>query len=97
MATGDDLRVGYVGLASTDRHIYALFAGLTRAEAGRNSFFGREVHVFDWTGELVERLTLDEIAFAMAVSPDGRELFAARHDPEPAVVRYVLPERLWGG
>lgn len=97
MATGDDLRVGYVDISSTDRHIYALFSGKTRGEAGANTFFGREVHVFDWSGELVERLLLDEIAFTMAIAPDGRHLFAVRHDPEPAIARYVLPALPGGG
>lgn len=96
MATGNDLRAGYVGLASTDEHIYALFSGQLRSEAGANTFFGREVHVFDWSGKKVGQIELDEIAAAIAVTPDGRQMFAIRHDPEPAVVRYELPRSLTG-
>lgn len=92
MAAGNDLRVGYVGLASTNEHIYALFSGMLGSEGGANTFFGREVHVFDWSGKKVGQMKLDEIAAAIAVTPDGRQMFAIRHDPEPSVVRYAIPQ-----
>jgi hypothetical protein len=97
MAAGDDLRVGYVGLASTNEHIYALFSGELRSEAGANAFFGREVHVFDWSGKKVAQMKLDEPAFAIAITQDGDRMYAIRHDPEPSVVRYVLPRPSTGG
>lgn len=97
MATGEDLRAGYVGLASTAHHIYALFSGRLRSEAGANTFFGREIHVFDWSGKKVARLGLDELAVAIAVTPDGKQMFAVRHDPEPSVVRHALPDLPTGG
>ncbi|HYW12969.1 MAG TPA: BF3164 family lipoprotein [Longimicrobium sp.] len=96
MAAGDDLRVGYVGIASTNERIYALFSGELRSEAGANSFLGREVHVFNWSGKKIARLELDALAVAITVTPDGRQLFAIRHDPEPSVARYMLPPSATG-
>ena len=97
MAIGGDLRVGYVDLASTDDRIYALFSGQLAASAGSTSFYGREIHVFDWSGELLHRLPLDEPAFTIAVDPAGTRLYAIRHDPAPAIIRYQIPRAARGG
>jgi hypothetical protein len=93
MATGSDLRFGYTGLASTDEHIYALFSGQLRGEGGAYSYFGTEVHVYTWTGERVATYRLDERARAIAITPDGRRLYAVQWTPEPRVVRYALEEQ----
>ncbi|HEV3049535.1 MAG TPA: BF3164 family lipoprotein [Longimicrobium sp.] len=97
MAVGGDLRVGYVDLASTDDRIYALFSGQLIKDAGSTSYYGREVHVFDWSGRQLHRLPLDEPAFSMAVDPTGTRLYAIRHDPTPSVVRYEIPPAARGG
>lgn len=91
MATGDDLRAGYVDLASTGEFIFGLFSGRTRREAGASTFFGDEVHVFNWDGQMVRKFKLDGFAFTMAVDETLRSLYAVRHDPEPSIVRYALP------
>ena len=96
MATGDDLRVGYLDLASTSRHLYALYSGKTRAESRGRTYFGKEVHVYDWNGERLATLALPELAFTLTVDPAGRYLYAVHHDPEPRVARYTLPANLRG-
>lgn len=93
MGTGEDLRFGYVDLFATDERLYALYSGATRAERPGKATFGGEVHVFDWDGRLRARYALDALALAIAVDPGGRTLYAIRHDPEPAVVRYPIPPR----
>lgn len=94
MATGNDLRFGYTGLASTQRHIYALYSGQLRGEGGRYSYFGTEVHVYTWDGDRVATFKLDERARGIAVTPDGRQMYAVQWTPEPRVVRYSLQERV---
>ncbi len=91
MGTGDDLRFGYVDAAATGDRVFALFSGRTRAGYRRAAPFGRSIHVFDWTGRLRSILRLDADVLAIAVSPDGTHLYALRHDPTPAVLRYPLP------
>lgn len=91
MATGDDLRFGYVDLAASEEHIYALFSGRTRRGFPGVANFGEYVHVYDWTGQLVAVFELDSDALAIAVDPSDGTLYALRHDPRPAVVRYTLP------
>lgn len=97
MAIGDDLRVGYVDLVSTDARIYALFSGRVAGDVGASAFFGHEVHVFDWAGKRLVRLPLDEPAVSIAVDAGGTRLFAIRHDPAPAIVRYQIPAAARGG
>lgn len=93
MATGDDLRFGYIDVAVAGGRIYGLFSGRTRGgwEDGRAAL-GRHVHVFRRSGELEEVLELDADAIALAVDPEAGWLFAARHLPTPAVLRYPLSE-----
>lgn len=90
MATGNDLRFGYTGLASTNRHIYAMYSGQVRGDGGAYSYFGTEVHVYTWEGERVATFSLDERARAIAVTPDGKLLYAVQWTPEPRIVRYSL-------
>jgi hypothetical protein len=93
MATGDDLRFGYVDLFAAGDWLYALYSGVTRAERPGKASFGGEVHVFDWDGRLRARYALDALALGLAVDPAGRTLYTIRHDPEPAVLQYRLPPR----
>jgi len=92
LATGEDLRFGYVDVTTTDERIYALFSGRTRAgHPGGEAVYGREVHVFDWEGTLRSVLQLDTDAMAIAVDPARNRLLAVRHLPIPALLSYALP------
>ena len=90
MALGDDVRAGYVDLASTRDRIYALFSGAVGMQ-GSDTFAGREVHVFDWSGKQLSRMQLDAPVWTIAVEPGGRRMFGVRNDPEPSIVRFDLP------
>jgi hypothetical protein len=91
MATGDDLRFGYVDASAAGDRIFALYSGHTRAERPGRANFGDEVHVFDWDGNMRARYRLDHPALTIAVDAGSRTLYAVRHDPEPAIVSYPLP------
>ena len=94
LATGDDLRFGYVDVATTKNLIYALFSGRTRAGHPEDAVYGQAVHVFDWGGELVSVLQLDADAMAIAVDEERSRLLTVRHLPTPAVLTYDLPASL---
>ena len=91
LATGEDLRFGYVDVATTTERIYALFSGRTRAGHPGEAVYGRDVHVFDWEGTLREVLHLDADAMAIAVDPEQHRLLVVRHLPTPALLSYALP------
>ena len=88
MVSGGEARFGYLDIATTDSHVYALFSGRTRAEGRAN--YGNTVHVFDWDGNLEGVLRLDADVIALAVEPEGSVLYGVRHDPLPAVLEYRL-------
>lgn len=91
MATGEDLRFGYVDVTTTDDRIYALFSGRTRAAHPGAANYGEYVHVYDWQGRLLDVHQLDAPAIALAVDEADRTLYSIRHDPFPAIVAYTLP------
>jgi hypothetical protein len=94
LATGDDLRFGYVDVATTNDRIYALFSGRTRTGHPEDAVYGQTVHVFDWDGTFVSILHLDADVMAIAVDEVRTRLLAVRHVPAPAVLSYDLPARL---
>ncbi len=91
MASGGDMRFGYVDLAAAGEHLYGLYSGHSREERPGQAFYGGEVHVFDWSGTLKRILPLDHLALALTVSPDERTLYTVRHNPTPAVLQHALP------
>lgn len=91
MASGGDMRFGYVDLAAAGEHLYGLYSGRSRDERPGRAFYGGEVHVFDWNGRLLRIHPLDHLALALAVSADERTLYTVRHDPAPAVLQVPLP------
>lgn len=90
MVSDERLRFGYIDGTATERRLFALFSGRRRADFPGEANFGEYVHVFDWDGRLTALLRLDTAALAIAVDPDGRTLYAVRHSPAPAIVRYAL-------
>lgn len=84
----DDVRFGYLDVATTDGRVYALFSGRTRAEG--DAYLGDRILVFDWSGRLLDTWAVDSRLMAIAVSPDGDWLYGIRHHPDPAVMAYRL-------
>jgi hypothetical protein len=65
--------VYYIGCATTENAIYALFAG-RHEKAGEvpSECAGRFVHVFDWTGRLVRIYSLSQPVDQIAVDEPSR-------------------------
>lgn len=91
MTSGDDLRFGYIDIATTDQFIYGLYSGRSRSEVPRAANLGDEIRIFDWQANFIRSLQLDARAFSIAVSVDDSRLYATRHDPSPAILTYVIP------
>lgn len=91
MSSGDDLRFGYVDLAATDAHVYALYSGRTRRDFPGEAVYGEYVYIYDWNANLRTVLRLDAAASSIAVDESKKKLYAVQHLPAPAVVVYDLP------
>ncbi|MCZ6917103.1 MAG: BF3164 family lipoprotein [Gemmatimonadetes bacterium] len=87
---GEDTRLGYVDGSASNDHLFALFSGRTREGGNGQAYMGRFVHVFDWEGNFVTAIQLDTHVAAITVDQDERVLYAIRHLPYPAIVRYSL-------
>ena len=91
MTTGFDRRLGYVDAATTDDYIVGLYSGLAHGQV-RDAYMGRQIHLFDWSGEFLGAWRLDTPVISIAVSEADRTIYALRHDPVPAVVAFDLPD-----
>src|SRR6202008_3108331 len=91
MASGSDLRFGYIAGSATQRALYGLYSGRSRAELPGGANYGTFVHEYDWEGKLRRVFKLDAYAIGIAVDPEGRTLYASRLYPTPAILRYELP------
>lgn len=76
---------GYVQVAASDKHVYALFSG----RGGEWSGYSDTVHVFSWDGELVEILKLEKRIVFMSVTADGGQLVGI-WDQEEGLYSQVL-------
>ena len=90
LATGGDLRFGYLDVSASESRIYGLFSGRTRSGHPEDATYGREVHVFDWEGRLRSIQRLDADVFAITVDPGRGRLLAVSHIPEPSILWYPL-------
>lgn len=90
MALESKTRFGYVDVEVTDEHIVALFSGLVAGDG--DAYMGRQIHVFDWSGEFLAGYDLDTPVIAIALDEPSGRLYGVRHDPTPAVVAFGLPE-----
>jgi hypothetical protein len=82
--------VVYVDVTATSRSIFGLFSGRGVARFGRRASFGDCVHVFGWDGAFQTAYRLDGDVIAIAATDDGSGIYALRHEPRPALVRFDL-------
>ena len=83
-------QIAYVDLTASGQSVVALFSGRDSREYGARAPFGRCLQRFDWDGRLREVFRLDTDALAIAIEPEERFVYALRHEPVPAVVRFAL-------
>ena len=96
LATGQELRFGYISVATTHNAVVGLFSGHTRAEQPGQANFGSILHVLDWSGQLRAIATLQHPAIAIAIDSTGHILYAAEHSPKPAIRAYSIDELISG-
>lgn len=87
----DETRYGYIDIATTQRHIYALYSGRLRDQQGN---YGDTVRVFDWDGNLNQVYNLNAAVLGIAVAPDETRLYATQRAPTVEISTYRLPPSL---
>lgn len=81
--------MGYLSACICDKYIYALYSGEPdNLEAVAT--YGKEIHVFDLNGHLVNRLSISKPAFALAVDGVSKKIYILSHVPEPSITVYYI-------
>jgi hypothetical protein len=90
MTSGDDLRFGYIDLASNDSFVFALFSGRQRKHPDGQANYGRYVQVFDWNGRLLSTTALGFSASSITAGATGGQVLAIQRHPASGVVKVDL-------
>ena len=93
MAQVPETRQGYIALAASERHIFALWSGRTRSGSGPPASSGKTVFAFSWGGRHEGTLVLDRDANAIAVDATEGNLYALATQPLPTLMKYNLRDR----
>jgi hypothetical protein len=79
---GEESRQAYVRGQVTDKYIYLLYSG--NMTAGKNLFYGKYIHVYDWDGKPVKRLELANYTKDFAVTANDSLLYT--YDPTSTII-----------
>ena len=82
--------MGYLSASIADGRIYALYVG-EKENPDEMATYGKELHVFDYSGKLLGKYNLQTPVFAICAAPAQSKLYALSHIPEPNIYIYPLP------
>ena len=85
--------IGYLSAAMGKQYIYALYSG-EKENTNENATYGAEIHIYDYEGTLIKKYKIPTPAFCICVDEENHTLYAVTHEPETAVIKYTLPEKL---
>lgn len=83
-------QLAYLDAAATDEHVYALFSGRDGQAFGQRATFGTCIHRFNWDGIDRGSFRLETEVISIAVDDSSKTLYAIRHAPTPAILRYDM-------
>lgn len=91
--TTEESLIGYISMNEAGPRVVGLFVGKSRAEAALPmSLDAREVHVFDWTGQLEAVYRVDRPLGDVELQ--GDRLYGLVVEPIPKIVVWELPRRV---
>ncbi len=85
----------YRKVKTTNKYIYALYIGKTNKELNIEEYglddFSNEIHVWDWNGNPVAKLSLDKNYFSFCVTQDDKYLICSSLGSISSFYKYSLP------
>ena len=81
--------MGYLSASFGDNQIYALYSGEYDSQDEIASY-GKEIHIFNYNGELKKKVIIDIPAFQLDVDEKSETLYILSHLPEPIIRKYNL-------
>lgn len=87
-----DNKVAFACMYTTEKYIYALYSGKTRAEYKNTVFKSQEIRVYDWSGKQVKTFLTDIPLSLICVTPDDKYIYAIADNPDPAILEFSISE-----
>ena len=84
----DAMRFGYIDVAVTNTHIYALFSGRTRSEYPGRANAGNIIHMYTWDGELTGVYELESDFISIALMEKTKKLYALEYGLGQTIYTY---------
>lgn len=89
----DKNRGGFEWLSVTDKYIYVIYYGITSGDHDKLLFQDLNeitLLIFDYEGNMVKCLLLDQNVMTFTVTPDDRVLYGVIEKPDRLIVKYKL-------
>ena len=87
----DSLMQNYRKIKATDRYIYALYIGKKMDnDITEMDDFSNEIHVWDWEGNPIMKITLDKKIFSFCISPDDKYLICSSINDLNKMYKYTI-------
>lgn len=82
----------YVSVTASDNYVYALYCGEKEKDCPPGLMRADRVKCYNWTGDLIKEIQLDNQALQIAVSPDDKWLYAVNESPDTGytILKYAL-------
>lgn len=84
----NDAKYGYIDACMSDEYIYGLYSGKPMTNA---NFEGREIHVYDFKGELLRRMSIDIPVSGIAVHNTDKCIYGLATQGEKEMCCFMLP------
>lgn len=90
----EEQKFGYIDIATNDTYIFLLFSGRNRKEFKNQALSSKQIHVHQWTGELLYIINLNYNIYRLAVSKDNKMIYGITNDPIIDIVEFKLDNKL---
>ncbi|GAB5523613.1 MAG: BF3164 family lipoprotein [Roseivirga sp.] len=87
-----DLYTYYKKVLVTDNHIYAFYQIVSGPNTGSHVLSNLELHIFDFNGELIHNMRLEDWMWSCAISKDDQYMYFWHPEREDKLYRYSLEE-----
>ncbi|HCX98540.1 MAG TPA: hypothetical protein DG754_00230 [Bacteroidales bacterium] len=83
-------RLGFIDITYTQDLCFALYSGRSMKDYGNECVYGRDIYVFTWEGEPTFHYQLGKDANSIAISNDGKHLYALTVEDDFSLQRFTL-------
>lgn len=71
---------GFISSATTDKFIFILYSGRSEKKRPNDFYFGNTIFVYDWSGNLINKVTLDRDAWQLYIEENSNILYTINYE-----------------